>query len=218
MTSPALCATSPFRGGLGRTGVNGMADIGVKIEASGFEEIEKEVKLIFNAKASREISNAVYADMKEALEQHVKDDVYAMYPRPKEYIRRYDDSNMGISLVKSIYTKPYGQQIGPFDYSTIEWVTGISYEPTGKHENQEWSDLDGDKLISRIEKKNPPYNWEPKTGPAIPERPFWQLFVEELIEGGRLERTVEAELKRLGIAEPGDHITGVIRDDADGNY
>ena len=53
---------------------------------------------------------------------------------------------------------------------------------------------------------------------GIPERPFWQNFIEELIEGGRLERTVEAELKRRGIAEPGDHITGVIRDDADGNY
>lgn len=191
-----------------------MADIGVKIEASGFEEIEKEAKLILNAKASREISNAVYADMKEALEQHVKDDVYRSY-YPEKYLRRSENPSFGTSLQKSAET---AKQIGPFDYSTMEWVGGLDYEPTGEHENSEWYGVDGDLLIGRIEKKEPPYQYEPRKGKGIPKRPFWQLFVEELIEGGRLERTVEAELKRLGIAEPGDHITGVIRDDADGNY
>ena len=191
-----------------------MADIGVKIEASGFETIEKEAKLILNAKVSREISNTVYADMKEALEQHVKDDVYRSY-YPEKYLRRSEKPSFGTSLLKSAET---AKQIGPFDYSTMEWVTGLDYEPTGEHENYEWYGVDGDLLIGRIEKKEPPYQYEPRNGKGIPERPFWQNFIEELIEGGRLERTVEAELKRRGIAEPGDHITGVIRDSSDGNY
>jgi hypothetical protein len=196
-----------------------MADIGVKIEASGFETIEKEAKLILNAKVGEEISNAVYADMKDALEEHIRDDVYshAIY-EPKTYLRRSEHRGMGVSLRKAVTKKEYTQQIGPFDYATMEWVAGLSYEPTGKHENLDWYGVDGDLLIGRIEKKEPPYQYEPRKGKGIPERPFWQNFIEELIEGGRLERTVEAELKRRGIAEPGDHITGVIRDDADGNY
>ena len=191
-----------------------MADIGVKIEASGFEAIEKEAKLILNAKVGREISNAVYADMKEALEQHIKDDVYRSY-YPQEYLRRSENPSLGTSLLKSAET---AKQIGPFDYSTMELVAGLEYEPTGEHDNSAWYGVDGDLLIGRIEKKEPPYQYEPRKGKGIPKRPFWQMFVEELIEGGRLERTVEAELKRLGIAEPSDHITGVIRDGADGNY
>lgn len=196
-----------------------MADIGVKIEASGFETIEKETKLILNAKVSKEISNAVYADMKDALEEHIRDDVYshAIY-EPKTYLRRSEHRDMGVSLREAVSNKEYTQQIGPFDYATMDWVAGLSYEPTGEHENAEWNGVHGDALIGRIEKKEPPYQYEPKKGKEIPKRPFWQNFIEELIEGGRLERTVEAELKRLGIAEPEDHITGVIRNDADGNY
>lgn len=194
-----------------------MADISVKVTASGFEEIEQEAKRLFTASVARELSNAVYADMKDALQEHIRDDVYAAYT-PKEYIRRSKDPSMGTSLRASVENESYTQQIGPFDYSTGEVVAGLSYEPTGEHENWKWTDLDGDKLIGRIEKKEPPYNWEPKKGPKIPERQFWQLFVEEMIEGGRFARTVESELKRMRIAEPGDHITGVIRDDADGNY
>ena len=196
-----------------------MADIGVKIEASGFETIEKEVKGILSAAKTRAVSNAVYADMKDALEEHIRDDVYskAIY-EPKNYLRRNEHPGMGVSLRDAVTNDKYTKQIGPFDYATMDWVAGLSYEPTGEHENSEWYGVDGDLLIGRIEKKEPPYQYEPKKGKGIPKRPFWQLFVEELIEGGRLERTVEVELKRLGIAEPDDHITGVIRDDADGNY
>lgn len=194
-----------------------MADIGIKIEASGFESIEKETRLILNAMVAREVSNAVYGEMKDALEQHIKDDVYREYS-PKEYIRRSKDSNMGVSLRKAVFEKEYTQQIGPYDYTTMDWVAGLSYEPTGKHENIMWADLDGDELIRRIERKDPPYNWEPIKGPKIPERPFWQLFIEELIEGGRFARVVERELKERGIMEPGDRVTGVTRQNEDGNY
>ena len=195
-----------------------MAEFGVKIEASGFEEAEREARLVFSAAKARELSNAVYADMKEALEIHIRSDVYKAYD-PKQYKRRSDDPRRGISLAESVVDDRYTKQIGPFDYTIGYAVAGLSYEPTGEHtETWRWSDTSGDELIGRIERKDPPYNWEPKKGPKIPERPFWQLFVEEMIEGGRFARVVEEELKRMGIAEPTDHITGVIRDDADGNY
>ena len=194
-----------------------MAEFGVKIEASGFDEIEKEARKIITAAKGRAISNAVYADMKEALEAHIRSDVYKGY-YPKMYKRRSDEPRRGISLAESVTDQRYTKQIGPFDYASMELVAGLSYEPTGEHdETWRWSDASGDALIGRIEKKDPPYNWEPKKE-KIPERPFWQLFIEEMIEGGRFARTVEAELKKLGIAEPEDHITGVTRQNEDGNY
>lgn len=196
-----------------------MAGFGVKIEASGFESIEKETRMILNAKVGKEISNAVFADMKDALEEHIRDDVYshAIY-KPTKYLRRSDDSNMGVSLRKAVSEEEYTQQIGPYDYATMDWVAGLSYEPTGKHEHEEWSDTNGDALIGRIERKDPPYNWEPIKGPKIPERPFWQLFIEELIEGGRFAHVIERELKERGIMEPEDRVTGVTRQSEDGNY
>lgn len=194
-----------------------MADIGISVEASGFEAIEKEAKTFFTASVARELANVVYADMKEALEQHIREDVYQEYPDPKMYKRRKDDPRRGTSLLASVDDVNYTKQIGPFDYTTGQVVAGLSYEPTGEHENWRWSDASGDDLIGRIEKKDPKYNWEPKNG-EIPKRPFWQRFVEEMIEGGRFARVVEAELKRRGIAEMTDHITDVVRDNADGNY
>ena len=103
-----------------------MADIGVKIEASGFETIEKEAKLILNAKVSREISNAVYADMKEALEQHVKDDIYRSY-YPEKYLRRSENPSFGTSLLKSAET---AKQIGPF---ALDVTRRTTMEQTGKN-------------------------------------------------------------------------------------
>lgn len=193
------------------------ANITMKIEATGFEDIEKEAMKILTPSKWREISNAVYADMKDALDSHIQSDVYHEYI-PKMYKRRRDDPRRGISLAESVEDERYTKQIGPFDYASMELVAGLSYEPTGQHEETwRWSDTNGDKLIGRIEKKDPPYNWEPK-GEKIPERPFWKRFVEEMIEGGRIERILETELKRLGIAESTDHITGVIRQSEDGNY
>lgn len=194
-----------------------MADISVLVQASGFESIEKEAKMFFTARVAKELANLVYADMKDALEQHIREDVYQEYPDPKMYKRRKDDPRRGTSLLASVEDKEYTKQIGPYDYSTGQVVAGLSYEPTGEHENWRWSDVSGDELIGRIEKKEPKYNWEPKDG-EIPKRPFWQRFVEEMIEGGRFARVVEDELKRMGIAEPTDHITGVTRENADGNY
>lgn len=192
-----------------------MASIGITVSVSGLEEIEKEAQRMLTAEKCRAVSNAVYADMKEALEAHIVDDVYDAYS-PTQYLRRKDHESMGVSLLKSAEN---AQQIGPFDYSSRDyWVTGLAYEPSGEHENIEWSDVDGDKLISRIEKKDPPYRFEPRKGPKIPKRPFWQLFVEELIESGRLERSVKRELIAQGIAEPSDNITGIIRHNEDGNY
>lgn len=195
-----------------------MASIGITIEASGFESIKKEADLIFTARVARELANVVYADMKDALESHIKEDVYWEYtPKKHGYERRSEDPRRGTSLIAAVEDEDYTKQLEPYDYSVGAVVAGLSYEPTGEHENRWWSDTDGDELIGRIEKKDPKYNWEPKDG-SLKKRPFWQNFVEEMIEGGRFARVIEEELKRRKIAEPTDHIDGVTRDNSDGNY
>lgn len=195
-----------------------MAEISVSVQASGFEEIEKEAKRLFTVSVAKELSNAVYADMKAALEDHIREDVYREYtPKKNGYERRSDDPNRGVSLLASVEDEDYTKQLDPLDYATGNVIAGLSYEPTGEHENWRWSDTGGDELIGRIEKKEPKYNWEPRDG-SLKERPFWQNFVTEMIEGGRFARVVEEELKRMGIAEKTDHISGVTRENADGNY
>lgn len=196
-----------------------MAEISVSVQASGFEEIEKEAKRLFTVSVARELSNAVYADMKAALEDHIREDVYREYtPKKNGYERRSKDPRRGVSLLASVEDEAYTKQLDPLDYTTGNVIAGLSYEPTGEHkDNWRWSDANGDELIGRIEKKDPKYNWEPRDG-SLKERPFWQNFVTEMIEGGRFARVVEEELKRMGIAEKTDHITGVTRENADGNY
>lgn len=188
----------------------------ITVEAVGFEELKKEVKNGVLRNHIQGISAAVCSELKDTLWRHVKEDIYHEYS-PKEYLRRKDHPKFGTSLLQSAEdAEPLGE--GGF-YLNGEWIAGIRYEPSTEHKISRWSDgISSNELIGRIEKKEPAYNWEPKNGPKIPERPFWQNFVEEMIEGGGFERVLERELKKRKIAEPDDLITGVVRESEDGIY
>ena len=191
------------------------AAINIEVEVEGLDSIEKEAQRILTPYECKTISEAMFADMKEALEYHIVDDVYDAY-EPKEYRRRSDKERFGVSLLKSAEdATQLGRKHWIFDG---EWGVGLGYEPNGMHENWEWADdISSSQLIGRIENKDPAYHFNPKNG-EIPKRPFWSRFVEEMIEGGRFERVLEKELKLRKIAEPEDHITGIIRQNEDGNY
>ena len=198
--------------------------IDIKMEVQGdfrqiANDVERDLQKQLYGGAVAAVNDAVVTELRDVLGFHIRHDVYEAY-EPKgliHYERRSKHRGLGTSLLESA-DEDHAQSIFKLE-SGGKWVSGISYEPTAEHENYEWSepDLEPDRLISRIENKDPPYNYEPRRG-KIPKRPFWQEFVTEMIEGGRFAKTVEEILKEKGIAEPGDSITGVIRDESDGNY
>ena len=183
------------------------------------KEVEKDLQRQLYGGAVAAVNEAVVAELREILRRHIRDDVYGRYTPQGEmkYLRRSEHQGLGTSLRESA-DEDHAKSIFNMKSGGV-WESGICYEPTAEHENAEWSDpdLEPDRLISRIENKDPPYHFEPKKR-KIPKRPFWQNFVEEMIEGGQFARTVEEILKEKGIAEPGDVISGIIRDESDGNY
>lgn len=195
-------------------GVNFGITMRAEIDPSKLQkEVEKELSVQIYGKTVVPVSQGVFAEMRDALEEHIKSDVYAEW-EPSKYLRRSEHTGMGTSLLESAEN---AQAI--YKKDGYKWTSGLRYEPTAEHDNPEWSDpdMEPDRLIGRIEKKIPPYIYEPIRG-EIPKRPFWQNFVTEMIEGGRLARTVETILKEKGIAEPGDSIRDVLREESDGNY
>ena len=134
------------------------------------------------AKALKETLQDVNADMQETLKKHIDADVYShsVYV-PKVYQRRSENSGLGTPLndlkanVGFEFTEAQVHEKG------VGAQTRFQYLPTGEHVVRSWSGTDGDALISRIEKKEPPYNWGNN---KVPKRPFWKNTVDELIEGG----------------------------------
>lgn len=184
-----------------------MAELVLDINVSGEESIDADFKA-FQKELISSVEKAmddVGADMIEALKKHIETDVYKAYPNPKEYERRSKNSELGRALNDmKANTTVYNKGAG----------VSLEYKPTGEHENSAWHTADGDDLIGRIEKKNPPYF--KKAQGMVPERPFWQNFVNEMIEGEELERFfVSAMLMRgVEIEESG----GVVRESGDGDY
>lgn len=201
--------------------------IGIDVKVvvtSTAEQIQKEVETdvqrqLFAGNAVVKVHEAVVTELRDVLGFHIRHDVYEAYTPTGEvhYKRRKDNGDFGTSLLKSA-DKDHAESIFDLEHGG-RWKSGIRYEPTAEHENWRWSDPDlkPDELIGRIEKKEPQYNFNPIRG-EIPDRPFWQDFVTEMIEGGRFASTLEKILKEQGIAEPSDTITGITRDSSDGNY
>lgn len=180
------------------------------IETSGYEALEKEVNKLLSNKTKAKITEFVNEQMRIALARHVQDDVYDGGYYPRQYVRRDKHPEYGKSIKQSAYD---ADGIGPSDAG--QWVAGISYEPTGQHDNIEWYTADGDELIGRIEKKSPMYTYYPKDG-FIPDRPFWQNFVSEMIEGGGIEDALNEALQDSGIEVEGS--SPAIRTSDDGKY
>lgn len=147
-------------------------------------------------------------DMRACLTEHIVDDVYDAYD-PDYYTRRLSDGGL-LDIPKNTAASPPPFVSG--DGVEIE----LQYEPDGATDgdgNEIDYHVDGDGLINRIEKKNPPYNWR-MANTRIPARPFFRNFVEEMI-GGRAEKTMvfgmNAADPALGVAADG----GVVRESED---
>lgn len=163
---------------------------------SGLEEdlaaLETEVKNAF--RASRK---ALADDMRSCLEDHIEADVYDEF-QPQKYVRRRDSG--GLSDMQANTTVYSDEGLGGMELTLL-------YQPDGSRDG-EGSEIEnavsGDDLVSRIEKKDPEYNWRRKPK----KRPFFRNFVEEMIEGRRVEDTLVAAMNAadpaLGLAADGD--------------
>ena len=131
---------------------------------------------------------ALKEDMADCLAQHVQADVYDAYT-PLEYQRRGD--NGGLIDIN-----------GSADFAVGTDRVEMVYLPSGESEQAE-NPIYGDELISRIENRNPDYDWRRKPD----KRPFFSRFVDEMIEGNRAEETVVNAMNRadpeLGVTADG---------------
>ena len=143
----------------------------------GADSISKEYKA-FNTKvydATQAGLITVYSEMVKGLQKHIQTDVYDAYHSEAQvpYMRRIDNGG-GIPIISA----------KNMDYTIKGMSLTFSYEPSGKNANYPTSKyVDGDKLINAIE--NSDYTWDT---PKIPERHFWNNFVEEMVGvGGKAE-------------------------------
>lgn len=141
----------------------------------------------------------VMNNARDTLKKHIDEDVYEAYT-PEVYRRRSDNPDMGVSLGAQAYQEPYTKVIPPAGGNVggkLVITSKLYYNPSGEHKYPIWSsgsgkrpkwvlNLDGNELISRIEKKSPAYNWGQD---KVPARPFWQRFVDEMVDGGELEKS-----------------------------
>ena len=178
----------------------------IRVTVSGLDSIDEDFKafqteLAAKVKASMD---SVGTDMKNALREHIQKDVYDKYS-PKEYERRSDNPGLGRPLIDM-----------EANVTVNNRGAGLSliYSPTGEHENTAWHTADGDALIGRIENKNPPYF--AKAQRAVPRRPFWQEFVNEMTDQDQMAVYFIQAMREQGIeVEMGD---GVEREAEDGAY
>lgn len=147
-------------------------------------------------------------DMRACLTEHIVDDVYDAYD-PDYYTRRLSDGGL-LDIPKNTAGSPPPFVSG--DGVEIE----LQYEPDGATDG-DGSEIDyhvdGDDLINRIEKKNPPYNWR-LANTRIPARPFFRNFVEEMLDG----RAEETLVRAMNGADPTLELaedTGMIREEDD---
>lgn len=187
-----------------------MGEIGISVTASelNYQALTEDLGNILSAEAMGRVANEVYGDMKDSLQEHIRTDVYSEY-KPKVYKRRREYAGFGPALIN-------------IDRNSVPIIkpgkggaqVGIIYMPSGEHERERWHTADGDDLIGRIEKKDPPYTWDAKKRKPIPPRPFWQNFVDEMVGSG-FAASVSRAFKGEGI-EISD--ISVEREPEDGNY
>lgn len=182
-----------------------MAQIELNIHETWGESLESDFDA-FKTELAAAIGKAmddVGANMQEALARHIETDVYAAY-KPRMYVRRYDNGGL---VAQARTARIYNHGAG----------VSIEYKPDGMHPTVPgWNKVHGDDLIGRIEKHDPEYNWLPKKGKKIPNRPFWQNFVDEMVDDGELERLFQDAMANRGITiEIGE---GVTKEPNDGHY
>lgn len=191
-----------------------MDGITLTINESWDGDLEKELIAALRADINPALAKAnaaVKEAMRDSLARHLETDMYGEYD-PKMYERRGENGGMlgqAIHLDSAI--------AGMVSDSTR---ATINYKPSGDHPTVSgWHKVDGDDLIGRIEKHDPEYNWLPRKGKKIPNRPFWQNFVDEMVDSGGMEVAwMNAMLEALPDGWKLDMDKGVEREANDGSY
>lgn len=122
--------------------------------------------------------------MIENLQRHIQEDWYEPWGPPKIYQRRTDNPSLGT---------PLGSPAN-MDVSVSGRSLTFSYDPTGEHENPDWSTVNGDVLI-RIIQEDDGWKYPPSVdqkGRMIFPRPFWDNFVREQEAHGIMDRFTAA--------------------------
>lgn len=194
-----------------------MAEITITFWTDGEKSLDEDY-IAFTRVLGQAIINAAdqtTAKMTDALKSHIDLDVYAEYNNPTVYLRRKDNPSFGIPLndMEKNVRAYIGGSVGA---KGINMTMGIQYSPSGEHANSEWSNVFGDELIRRIETHDPEYEWLPKKK-TIPNRPFWQNFVNEMIDEKEVERYFVDAIKDNGFGEVVAD-GAVKRDSNDGKY
>lgn len=188
--------------------------ITLNITESWQGDMEKELIALLKTEinpALEKANEAVAQAMREALVRHISNDVYPAY-QPKLYERRGASGGL---LGQAINM---GRGAGGMISDSTR--AKIQYMPDGGHPTVSgWSKVHNDDLIGRIEKHSPEYNWLPKHG-SIPDRPFWQNFVNEMVDGNGIETAWASAMRaalpagwKLDMSDG-----GVQRDGSDGEY
>lgn len=149
-------------------------------KVQGIESIQSEFDE-FNRKVIRATDyglKSLASELTPALQRHIQSDVYAAYT-PEQYQRRYDHPQYGRSLFSeknmswNIVNQSGGQRGVEF-----------TYEPNGQNTHYPNADhyLDGDSIISVLQ-EDKGYLWL-NSGSIGEERPFWDNFVEEIVQEG----------------------------------
>lgn len=188
-----------------------MVDFEIKLMPDGgASALSTELTALLKTELQAALSSTlddVGLDMREALARHLETDVYAasVYT-PKVYERRMGNGGLMASAEKARI------------YNSGTYVA-VEFKPDGLHKNPEWSsDIAPDDLIGRIERHNPEYNWLPKKK-KLPNRPFWQNFVNEMVDEGELERSFVAAFKSHWDDKKDIVVDGELeREPADGTY
>lgn len=150
--------------------------------------------------------DSVAADTKEALREHIFSDVYAQWSTPpQDYVRRYYAGGL---------LDPAAMQTIDLTAQTrgtlLRGLMTIVYAPDGNHQFE--NPASGDDLIGRIE-SGKGYEWRRHPGP----RPFWEKFVNEIIDGNRMGKTFDAAMySALGSEYAGESV--VEKEADDGQY
>lgn len=176
----------------------------MRIDVSGIETIDEDWKeiqqqlILAVSQATSNGSNTVDT-MKDLLEAHIQHDVYDVY-RPKAYTRR-SENNFG-----SQYPPLKDIEANAFTFEKGAGVT-IDYKPSGDHPNPEWAERDGDELVKFIE-----------TTPSRPfPRPFWQKYVDDVVDGIEVYSAFADEMASVGIEIENDGML-IEREADDGQY
>lgn len=135
---------------------------------------------------------AVASAARSSLKSHIQSDVYDKW-NPSTYLRTG-------AIISD----------GAMETSVSSYRMSLEYTPDGSSEQWEHPVSDN-ALVARIESGSG-YEWRKHPGP----RPFWQKFVDEMINGGMAEAFDSAMYAELGDIYEGG--TVVTRESGDGEY